>query len=148
MTKEVIIVIKGLQFVDDENDAVEFITGGTYYLKNGKHYVLYDEIVEGYSEATKNTIIFDTNKFEMLKKGVISTHMTFEEKKKNMTYYEMPFGNLMIETDTRSIDVKENEEEIMALIKYGLSVNYVFVADCEITIKIKSKNVEELGLRA
>ena len=146
MTKEVIIVIKGLQFVDDDNDSVEFITNGLYYLKNGKHYVLYDEIVEGYKEPTKNTIIFNDEKFEMIKKGVINTHMTFEERKKNSTYYEMPFGNMMIETNTKQVNIAEQEDEITVTIKYGLDVNYVFVADCEITVKIKSKNTEELGL--
>ena len=146
MTKEVIIAIKGLQFVDDDNDSVEFITNGLYYLKNGKHYVLYDEIVEGYKEPTKNTVVFSDEKFEMIKKGVINTHMTFEERKKNSTYYEMPFGNMMIETNTKQVNVTEQEDELTVTIQYGLDVNYVFVADCEITVKIKSKNAEELGL--
>lgn len=146
MTKNVIIVIKGLQFMDNDNDSVEFITNGLYYHRNGRHYVLYDEIVEGYSEPVKNTIIFNDDKFEMIKKGVINTHMTFEEKKKNSTYYELPFGNIMIETNTKQVDVRECENEINVMIKYGLDVNYAFVSDCEITVKIKSENAEELGL--
>lgn len=146
MTKNVIIVIKGLQFMDNDNDSVEFITNGLYYHRNGRHYVLYDEIVEGYSEPAKNTIVFNDDKFEMIKKGVINTHMTFEEKKKNSTYYELPFGNIMIETNTKQVDVRECENEINVMIKYGLDVNYAFVSDCEITVKIKSENAEELGL--
>lgn len=146
MTKNVIIVIKGLQFMDNDNDSVEFITNGLYYNRNGRHYVLYDEIVEGYSEPAKNTIVFNDDKFEMIKKGVINTHMTFEEKKKNSTYYELPFGNIMIETNTKQVDVRECENEINVMIKYGLDVNYAFVSDCEITVKIKSENAEELGL--
>lgn len=146
MTKNVIIAIKGLQYMDNDNDSVEFITNGLYYRKNGKHYVLYDEIVEGYNEPAKNTIIFNDDKFEMIKKGIINTHMTFEEKKKNSTYYELPFGSIMIETNTNQVDVTETEKEINVMIKYGLDVNYAFVSDCEITVKIKSENIEELGL--
>lgn len=31
----------------EEAEPIEVITPATYYLKNGKHYVIYDEIVEG-----------------------------------------------------------------------------------------------------
>ena len=53
MTKEVLLTISGLHFdtfsetPDEENVPIEVITPATYYLKNGKHYVLYDEMVEG-----------------------------------------------------------------------------------------------------
>ena len=47
MTKEVLISISGVQFMDQEGQDVEMITKGTYYEKNGKHYILYDEVLEG-----------------------------------------------------------------------------------------------------
>ena len=54
MTKEVLLTISGLHYettglVDEdenENEPIEVITPATYYLKNGKHYVVYDEVVE------------------------------------------------------------------------------------------------------
>lgn len=54
MTKDVLISISGLHF-DMEGDngngePVEIITPASYYLKNGKHYVLYDEVVEEFPE--------------------------------------------------------------------------------------------------
>ena len=55
MTKEVLLTIKGLQFTTDageeENgspEPMEVITAGNYYKKNGKHYIMYDEVMEGY----------------------------------------------------------------------------------------------------
>ena len=48
MTKEVLVKISGLQFAGEaENEPVEVITTGDYYKRNGKHYILYDEIMEG-----------------------------------------------------------------------------------------------------
>ena len=42
MTKEVLVTISGLQFAEDrENEeAVEIITAGDYYKRNGKHYIV------------------------------------------------------------------------------------------------------------
>ena len=52
MTKEVLVTISGLQFSPEtENESVELITSGSYYKKNGKHYIIYDEVNEGFSET-------------------------------------------------------------------------------------------------
>ena len=40
MTKDVLISISGLQFAGGENsEPVEVITSGSYYKKNGRHYI-------------------------------------------------------------------------------------------------------------
>ncbi len=39
-------------------------------------------------------------------------HMVFEEKQKNMTYYDTPFGNLLVGLATNKVDVKEEEEKL------------------------------------
>ena len=46
MTKEVLINISGLQMDVDPENPIEMVTTGAYYLKNGKHYILYDELSE------------------------------------------------------------------------------------------------------
>lgn len=49
MTREVLIRISGLQMMasEDEADDVEMITTGDYFRKNGKHYIIYDEVMDG-----------------------------------------------------------------------------------------------------
>ena len=48
MTKDIILTISGLHATDGEtDDPVEIITPGQYFLKNGKHFVVYDEVMEG-----------------------------------------------------------------------------------------------------
>ena len=45
MTKDVLITISGIQTIDGEvNDPIETVTPGEYYFRNGKHYILYDEV--------------------------------------------------------------------------------------------------------
>ena len=41
MTKDVIVTISGLQFAQEtETEPVEIVTAGSYYKKNGKHYMM------------------------------------------------------------------------------------------------------------
>lgn len=54
MTQDVLLTISGLHdmaFADpeenEENEPIEVITPASYYWKNGKHYILYDEVMEG-----------------------------------------------------------------------------------------------------
>ena len=46
MNKEVIINISGLQLDAGTEEPIELMTTGDYYLKNGKHYVIYDELTD------------------------------------------------------------------------------------------------------
>ncbi|BCN28818.1 DUF1934 domain-containing protein [Anaeromicropila herbilytica] len=139
MTKDVLVSVAGLQFEVDQDAPIEVITTGEYYFKNQKHFVLYEEILDGYSEVTKNTVKVSDKQVEIMKKGSSNVHMIFEENKKNMTYYNTPFGELLIGIHTTLIDVKEEEDNIQIKIEYILDVNYNYISNCEITIHIKAK---------
>ncbi|MGN1267437.1 MAG: DUF1934 domain-containing protein, partial [Dorea sp.] len=99
MTKEVLLIIAGLHYdtfaeeVEEGNEPIEVITPATYYLKNGKHYIIYEELVEGIPGSIKNRIKIDEDgKLEMIKKGISNTHMVFEKEKVHMTEYDTPYG--------------------------------------------------------
>lgn len=139
MTKDVLVAIAGLQFEMQDNETIEIITPGEYYSKGNKHYVLYEEVLEEDHSITKNTIKISDQQIDILRKGAISVHMTFEENKNNITYYNTPFGQLLIGLNTYKIHKKETDDLIEIIIQYGLDVNYSHVSDCEIKIHIKSK---------
>lgn len=145
MTKEVLLTISGLHLdtfsdeTDEENVPIEVITPATYYLKNGKHYVLYDELVEGMLGSIKNTIkITGDNKLEMKKSGITNTNMVFEKEKINVTQYDTPYGEMMVGVYTKDMKVDVTEDTIDVSIAYALDVNSEKVADCNIVMNIKS----------
>lgn len=143
MTKEVLVSISGLQMAPDEQtDSVEVIAPGEYYYRNNKHFVIYDEVAEGESEATKNIIKFNDDMMEVTRKGPANVHLVFEKNKKNVTYYYTPFGSLNVGIEARSIEVTEEENEIKVNVKYALEVNYEHVAECDIVLTVKSKGSE------
>ena len=92
MTKDVLISMRGLQFGTDETDAekIETFMTGTYYEKNGKHYVLYDEMMEGLEKPTKNKVKIGDHFLELIRSGLVNVHMVFEEDRKNRTSYHTP----------------------------------------------------------
>ncbi len=62
MTKEVLLSISGLHYdvftgtEEEENEPIEVITPASYYYKNGKHYIIYEEVVEGLPGTIKNKV--------------------------------------------------------------------------------------------
>lgn len=139
MKKDVLVSISGLQFEIDKEEAVEIISAGEYYNRNGKHYILYDEILEEVEGITNCTLKISDKQVSIQKKGANNVHMIFEVNRKNLTYYSTPFGDLQIGINTTSIKVAEEENQILVNIQYELDINYSHVSDCEIQVKITSR---------
>ena len=141
MTKDVLVSISGLhtdvmQEAEEENEAIEVVNPANYYFRNGKHYIVYDEPVEGVSGTIKNKLkITEDNVVEIMKSGISNAHMIFEKN----TYYSTPYGQMLIGVNTKDmkVDVKENRIDIQ--IDYELHVNHEAVADSTIKMNIVSK---------
>lgn len=139
MTKDVLIAIKGMQFEGETDpEEIEVIQRGQYYERNGSHYLLYDEPVEGSSDIIKNRIKFKENEVQVAKKGAVNTTLTFTKNEKNMTNYATPFGNLVIGIDTQRIALDMSEKRMDIKVDYALDINYEFLADCKISIEVSA----------
>ncbi len=153
MTKDVLVSISGFhmdimsEIPEEDESLVEVVTPASYYWKNGKHYVIYDEVMEGISGTTKNKIkITGTDSIEIMKSGVSNTHMVFEKNKKNLTYYKTPYGQMLVGVNTRNMEVDVTEEKIRVLVDYELDVNHEPMADCKIRMNIVSKNNRDFSV--
>ena len=145
MTKDVLLTISGLQSDEfsgreDDNEPLEVITPAAYYLKNNKHYIIYEEVVEGMPGSIKNKIrISGEDQLEILKSGLSGTHMVFEKDKIHMTPYETPYGELLLGIYTKDLKVEESDDRINIRINYELDINGDKVADSEIKMCVKAK---------
>ncbi|WP_122641622.1 DUF1934 domain-containing protein [Luxibacter massiliensis] len=146
MTKDVLISISGLHaemapsYTEDEREAIEVVTPANYYCKNGKHYVVYDEVVEGMAGTIKNRIkITGSDSLEIVKTGLTNTRMVFEKNKKNLTYYETPYGQMLVGVNTRDMKVNVADDNIGVSIAYELDINHEPMADCTLRMKIHAK---------
>lgn len=141
MTKEVLLTLQGLQFDQREEDAdkIEMVTVGDYYKRNGRHYVVYEEVTEGFERPTKNRLKFSPQMVELTRNGLVNVHMVFQENKKNMSNYNTPFGQILVGIDTKKITIDEMQDAIVVDVDYALDINYEFLSDCHIRIDIRSK---------
>lgn len=139
MTKDIKVSVSGTQFELDPAEPIELITFGDYYHKNGKHYILYDEIDLEEGETIKNRIKMTPDKIEVVKSGSLNGQLIFEKGKNHLTYYDTPMGSLLMGVNTNSIRMIEEENHIKATVRYSLEVNYDHISNCEITIDVRSK---------
>ena len=138
MTKDVLITIRGVHTLDHEDNDVEMIIRGDYYQKNGKHYILYEEILEGAEERVKNVIKISPSSMDIIKKGVTNSRMLFEKNKKNLSCYSTPVGNLVIGIQANHFYVEEQENSIKVNVDYSLDINYEHMSDCRICVDVPS----------
>ena len=148
MTKDVLVKISGLQFGEEieDDEPVEIITTGNYYKKNGKHYILYDEVQEGFDGVTKNVIKLNDDFMDVTKRGATNVHMMFEKNKKNLSDYSTPYGNLLVGINATDVKVSETEDNIDIKVDYKLEVNYEHLAECTITMSVMSKDVRDFRI--
>ena len=152
MTKDVLVGISGLQMavntmenMDDE--PIEIVSAGTYYFKDGKHYIFMEEVAEGIPGVTKTQIrIHGKESLEVIKKGVTNMHLIFEKNKTNRCVYQTPFGRLNLGICTSKLVVDETEDTISIYTEYAMDVDCEKLADCTIRIHVKSREAEDFVL--
>lgn len=149
MTKEVLVSISGLQMEvnqteKNEDEPIEVLSAGTYYNKNGKNYLFFEEVAEGIPGITKSQIKWQEDQvLEVQKKGVSNMQMIFEKGKKTKCFYKTPFGQLNLGIFTSEIRVDETEENINIRAEYTLDVDDEPVAECIIRINVKPRDAKD-----
>ena len=142
MTKDVILTITGLHDTDGESDApIETMTPAQYYMKNGKHYIVYDEILDGLEGSLKSTIKFTEKQVELIRNGAASARMLFQPGQEHMVIYQTPMGPLSISLYTEDMEISVEEEKISLRIDYSLKTEDVVVSESTVNISICPKEL-------
>ena len=140
MNKDVLISIKGLQYTVSEEEVeedkrVETLTRGQYYKRAGKHYVTFEESLDG-DKPVKSMVKFDKDSFEITRKGPYNVRLGFEAGKKSYTDYHTPFGDFLLGIDTLEIRYVESDSEILMAIEYEMEFNSEHLGKCIIDVKV------------
>lgn len=140
MNRDVIISVSGLQFLENvSQDSIETVQQGEYFFRNGSHFLLYDEYLEGFSEPVKNTLRIRDREFLLTKRGLINVQMLFVEGRKNLAQYRTPYGTVMVGLDTGRMALESGEDKLCLEVDYTLEANYQYVADCQIRIEARQR---------
>lgn len=144
MTKDIILTISGLHATDGEmDDPVEVLSPGQYYFKNGKHYVVYDEVMEGIDGVVKSTLKFTEDQVELFRSGAASARMVFQKQQEHMAVYQTPMGPLSISLYTEDIISDFREERMNLEIIYSLKTEGIMITESTVRLNICPKELKE-----
>lgn len=145
MTRDIILTISGLHTADGEQDApIETLTPAQYFYKNGKHYVTYDEVIEGLEGSLKSTLKFTEEYVELIRNGAASTRMIFQPGHEKMMIYQTPMGPLSISLYTEEIDARIGEERITLKIDYSIKTDGAVVSESTVLIDLCPKELKSI----
>lgn len=124
MKKEIWVHFKSRNVYEDGNDDfMEFKTEGTFFEKDGKYFLKYEEKNE-YDKVTV-TIKTEDKKVTILRFGEINTQMTIEKGRKHINNYETPQGLFEISINATSVDVDIKENKGSIKLCYDVELNGV-----------------------
>lgn len=144
MTKDIILTISGLHATDGEKDEpVEVISPGQYFQKNGKHYVLFEEVMEGLEGVIKSTIKFTEDSVELFRSGAASTRMVFQKDREHQMIYQTPMGPLSMSVYTDQLLTEIGEEQVNLTIDYSLKTEGVVITESTVRMNICPKELKK-----
>ncbi len=147
MTKEVLIHIKTQQILEDaseqNSDVIELMVAGEYYFRNGSHFLVYDEMMEGFTEPAKNLVKIRPDFMEVRKKGILHVTMLFEKGKTNACLYKTPFGTIQMDVTARKVSVNETSKCMEICADYELGMDGRKIADCVMEMRVTEKSAKE-----
>lgn len=144
MTKDVVLRMEATQRYPGEKPQSSITkVQAEYYLRNGSHYVMFEEGQEGFTDKVKGMLKIKKGNVELSKKGLIQSHMLFEKDLRYATEYRTPFGGFQMDVCTHNLVITECEEEIIVEIDYSLETEGQPVTDCFIKLIITKKQPAE-----
>lgn len=139
MTKDITITLVNLQ-VDEsgEKHTTTLETNGSYYNKNNKIYLVYDETDPDDGSVTCNTLKLDGATIELTRRGNMESHMRFEAGATSVTRYTTPLGTMhfQIQTEELTITLEDSEGEIS--LEYSLYQSGLLLYHNHLSIRIKA----------
>ena len=136
MKKDVLVTFSSNNAYEvNESDKVVFQTAGTFYLKDGKYYLKYNEEIE--DVKVSNTLKIEDKKVTIMRFGEVNTQITVEQGKKHLNYYETPEGTFLMGIFGDRVDINLKEREGSILLKYGVEFNNVLTTHNTIDVKFE-----------
>ena len=134
--KKALISVKGFQYIDDDENVIEFKTVGKYGVKNDKIYIIYDETDET-GKKTDTMIKFSSTQVVMHRSGAVNNRMVVEVGKRHSSLYSTPLGSFVLDIYGESVKSTLNESGGTLSLIYTLNMNTSPVGKNRIEITVK-----------
>lgn len=142
MEREIMVRVLGRQYDEQDADEMEVVTTGTYFRKNDDHFIIYEEMMEGFDIPTRNVVkIMDGGKrVRITKKGVINARINLEAGQSYQFIYTTPYGQIAVGTKVEELTCEITDTRICVSSTYAMEVNYEYVAHNLIRVEAENLN--------
>ena len=138
MMKDAIITIKGIQVLNDEEEAMELTTEGRYGFKENEILISYEETEMIGVKGVKTLMRYKAPNTVIIKRsGTLESRLVIEKGNKNLCRYETGYGELMLDIIGEEIESELGEN--------GGSFKMSYIIDAD--NRILSKNRIEITVR-
>ena len=137
MQENYLIHIEGVAVTDGEPETVDLTTTGSFYIKDNKYYVCYDEsAATGYDGSKTCVKVWDSGA-SITRFGRYKSCLMIEKGITNLCNYDTPAGSLVL--DINGVEVESNLTEKGGQIRlaYTLNSSGILISENNITMNIK-----------
>ncbi|MBC8531707.1 DUF1934 domain-containing protein [Gehongia tenuis] len=141
MKKDVMVSIVGSQVGGGEEQPIHLITTGKYYVKDGAHYLEYEENELGGMEGSVTVLCIEpeAQRVSMHRQGDVQAVFVFEEKKRYVSSYQTPFGNILMGVFPVHVAVHFDEEGGTVELKYQMDIESKFASMNQLTVSFQNQ---------
>lgn len=130
MNKEIIITVTGTQVNEfGEVDVQELTTKGSYYLKKGAYFIIYDESEITGMPGTTTFLKAENNRVTLNRTGTSQQRQVFETGQRHRGNYITPYGVILITVTPSKVEVNLTEMGGSINLEYELEVENQKISD-------------------
>lgn len=133
------ITIRGTQVIDGEKEAIELLTAGTYFIKDGSYYICYDESdATGYG-GSKTTLQYDPARGQvtLTRRGSTRSELIIEAGRRHQCTYDTGYGNMILGVSGNRIESTLDEHGGEIKFRYSLDVNTILASENGVSVRVK-----------
>ena len=149
MQQNALIQIKGIQYLDDDNDVVELTTVGSFFKKNNAYYIRYDESEATGFEGSRTTLKVEGNScVTMQRTGTAQSQLIIEKGQRHQCLYSTGYGELVMGVSCDKITSSLSSEGGKLHFKYTLDLNASMASQNEVYVVVKRTDARSAARRS
>lgn len=137
--QDVVVSIQGCRFSPRPNDShlVEVVTDGSMVAHPNGYTVSYREPFNENGDAL-TTLLVEGGRVTMLRSGVQSSQMVFEEGRRHVSYYDTAEGSMTVGVTASRVAAEIGETGGHIEVEYGIEIAGDIAEESHVTIDIRA----------
>lgn len=137
MQENYLIHIEGVAVTDGEPETVDLTTTGSFYIKDDKYYVCYDESAATGFDGSKTCVKVWDSGASITRFGRYKSCLMIEKGITNLCNYATPAGSLVLDINGVEVESDLTEKGGKIRLAYTLNSSGLLISENNITMNIK-----------